>query len=42
MAAEARRIQEGVKAGAVTRESAAAQLKAWREANPRPEGGSGL
>ncbi|AMW05717.1 hypothetical protein [Gemmatimonas phototrophica] len=42
MAAEGKRIQEGVKAGTLTRETAAAQLKAWREANPRPKGNGGF
>ncbi len=38
MSAESKRIQEGVKGGTLTRETAAAQLKAWREANARPKG----
>lgn len=42
MATEGKRIQEGVKAGALTRETAAAQLKTWRDANPRPKGNGGL
>jgi hypothetical protein len=29
--------REAVKAGTLTRQTAASQLKAWREANPRPK-----
>ncbi len=35
-AAEVKSIRDGVKAGTLTKETAAAQLKAWRAANPRP------
>jgi len=31
-------VREGVREGTLTRESAAAQLKAWREQNARPRG----
>ena len=36
-AAEMKTVRDGVKAGTITKQSAAAQLKAWREANPRPK-----
>ncbi len=42
LATESKRIQDGVKGGTLTRESAAAQLKAWREANARPKGNGGF
>lgn len=37
--AELKSTRDAVKAGTLTRESAAQQLKAWREANPRPKAG---
>ena len=37
-AAEMKSVREGVKAGTLTKATAAAQLKAWRTANPRPKG----
>ncbi|MEP6831913.1 MAG: hypothetical protein ABJB74_00910 [Gemmatimonas sp.] len=37
--AELKSTHEGVKAGTLTRQTAASQLKAWRESNPRPAHG---
>lgn len=42
MAAESKRVMGDVKSGALTRETAAGQLKAWRDANPRPKGNGGF
>ncbi|MES2521454.1 MAG: hypothetical protein V4617_02065 [Gemmatimonadota bacterium] len=39
MQAELKATHEAVKAGTLTRQSAAAQLKAWREAHPAPKKG---
>ena len=42
-AAELKSTRAGVKAGTLTKETAASQLKTWRAANPRPKGtGGGL
>ena len=35
--AELKGTHDAVKAGTLTRETAASQLKAWRDANPRPK-----
>jgi len=37
LSGELKTTHDGVKAGTLTKETAAQQLKAWREANPRPK-----
>lgn len=40
-AAELKSTRAGVKAGTLTKETAASQLKTWRASNPRPKGTGG-